>query len=92
MLDTSIIVIGLLIWNCIIFFLYGWDKYCAKQKRRRVSEQTLLLTALFLGAPGALIAMYTWRHKTKKPIFFIGVPLLLLINIAVCVWMWNSIA
>ena len=80
---TNIIAVVLFIWNVAVFVLYGADKFAAKQSWRRVRERTLLLTAAFMGAPGALLAMLAFRHKTLKPAFKYGVPLLLALNIAV---------
>ncbi|MDR0325929.1 MAG: DUF1294 domain-containing protein [Oscillospiraceae bacterium] len=75
-------MIALVIWNAIVFFLYGMDKRKAKYNRRRISEKTLLLSAALMGSLGALIGMFVFRHKTKHTKFKIGVPLLLIANIA----------
>jgi len=53
--------------NLIAFFTYGIDKAKSrKHNRRRISEKTLLLLALFGGSAGALLGMKMFRHKTKK--------------------------
>ena len=75
--------IAIMVWNIIVFSLYGLDKHKAKRGRQRISERTLLLAAAFMGAPGAWFGMYTFRHKTKHFKFKVGVPLLLFIHIAV---------
>ena len=77
--------IAMLIWNMIVFALYGIDKRKAKRGVRRISEKTLLLSAALMGGVGALFGMYVFRHKTKHIKFTIGVPLLLILNIAVAV-------
>ncbi len=82
MKPIEIVILAILIWNAIVFLLYGLDKNKAIHNRRRISEKTLLLTAALLGAVGALVGMYTFRHKTKHKKFVIGVPLLLVLNIA----------
>ena len=79
----QIAVLILAVWNLIVFFMYGIDKRKAKKNRQRVSEKTLLLTAAFMGGIGALLGMRTFRHKTKHKKFTIGVPLLLVLNVAV---------
>ena len=87
----QIAVLMLVAWNLIVFFMYGIDKRKAKKNRQRVSEKTLLLAAAFMGGIGALIGMRTFRHKTKHKKFTIGVPLLLILNIAVAaglVWLY----
>lgn len=68
------------------------DKHAARHGRRRTPEATLLWIAAFGGALGMLLTMYAVRHKTRKPKFAVGVPLLLLTHIAlaVAVWLWQS--
>ena len=70
-------VIFLIIINITAYLLFGYDKYCAKRGAWRIPEATLLLAVLAGGAAGALLGMKMFRHKTKKPLFSIGVPLLL---------------
>lgn len=72
-----IVLYALLAWNALVLIVYGADKYAAGKGRRRVPERTLILMAVLLGAPGALVGMYLFRHKTQKPKFSIGVPLIL---------------
>lgn len=79
----------LAIWNVAIFTLYGMDKRKARRGARRISEKTLLLAAAFMGGPGAILGMYTFRHKTKHPKFVIGVPLLLIMNITAVIVLIN---
>ena len=84
-----IAIIVLIIWNIIIFAIYGLDKQKAKQRKRRISEATLLLSATLMGGIGALLGMHIFRHKTKHMKFKIGVPLLLILNIAVaCTYLY----
>ncbi len=70
-----------LVCNLFVFILYGTDKGLSKTKRRRISEKALLLTALF-GGLGAFSAMLVFRHKTRKPRFYLTVPLFFLISVA----------
>lgn len=59
----------LLAFNAVTVLVYGYDKAIAGGRRRRVPERTLLGLALCGGMPGALLAMWTFRHKTAKPSF-----------------------
>lgn len=70
--------------NLIVFAMYGIDKFKAKRKLWRIPEATLLGGAV-LGVFGALAGMYVFRHKTKKPKFFITVPVMAVVEIAVFV-------
>ena len=76
-------VIAYIIWNVIVFFVYGYDKHQAKKDGWRIPEKTLITLALLLGGIGAWFGMQSFRHKTKKPLFKYGVPICIIINIAV---------
>lgn len=67
--------------NILTFLIYGLDKYKAIKGQWRIPEKTLLLFALALGGIGAFAGMKVFRHKTKTPIFYIGVPFLIFVNI-----------
>lgn len=71
--------------NVITLILYAADKYKAVHKKRRIREVTLLGFALIGGSAGALIAMYTFRHKTRKAYFKVGVPVMLAVHVMVIV-------
>ncbi|MBR3784243.1 MAG: DUF1294 domain-containing protein [Bacteroidales bacterium] len=44
---------------------------------------TLLLLAVLGGSVGAWLGMYVWRHKTQHRKFKYGVPLILLVQVAI---------
>ena len=67
--------------NIITFFIYGLDKFLAIKEKRRIRVSTLLLLCLFGGEIGGIFAMKIFHHKTKKKIFIIGLPLILLLHI-----------
>lgn len=79
--------IALLAYNALVAATFAVDKALAKRGSRRVSERTLLGLAACFGAPGALLAMRAVRHKTQKPRFRIGVPLLLLAQAGLGAWL-----
>ena len=66
----------LLAINIVTFFLYGIDKQKARKKRWRIPEATLLSMAALGGSVGACVGMQIFRHKTQKPKFYIGVPVI----------------
>ena len=75
-------IAAFIIWNLIVFTVYGADKRKAKKDKWRISEKTLLNLALLFGGTGAFIGMRVFRHKTQHKKFTIGVPLLMLLNYA----------
>lgn len=68
--------------NLLTFFIYGIDKWKAKRDKWRVPEATLLMLAALGGSVGALLGMFVFHHKTKHKKFLIGVPLILLAQLA----------
>ncbi len=85
----SIIPYIILAVNVFVFLLYVVDKLLAKAGWWRVPERVLLITAAGGGALGAIVAMVTARHKTNKLWFRIGVPLLLILQISILLYLLN---
>ncbi|MBQ8683523.1 MAG: DUF1294 domain-containing protein [Clostridia bacterium] len=71
--------------NLLAFLTMAVDKRRAKKKKSRVPEAHLMWLAAVGGAPLALLAMYTLRHKTRHRKFTWGVPALLLLQVAAVV-------
>ena len=67
--------------NALAFLLMLADKRKAKKKAWRIPESTLLTIAALGGSLGAIAGMYLFRHKTRKPHFFIGLPVMVLAHI-----------
>ena len=70
------------------FTVYGVDKAKARRGAWRVPEKTLFLLPLLGGSVGALLGMLVFRHKTKHWYFVWGIPLILLAQIALAVWVY----
>lgn len=70
---TLLIVLAALIgvMSVVAFILYAADKSRAKRGKWRIPEKVLLLVGVFGGALGALLGMFTLRHKTKHAEFYI---------------------
>ena len=81
-----IALIYLAIINVITFFLFGIDKLKAKRSKWRVSEAMLLGMASIGGSIGAWVGMMVWHHKTLHKKFRYGIPLILMVQIGLLVW------
>ena len=68
--------------NIITFFVYGMDKLKAVNHWWRIPEAVLLGLAVAGGSVGAYLGMQVFRHKTLKPLFRFGVPVILLVQAA----------
>ena len=86
-------VITYLLWylaavNIVTFTVYGVDKAKARRGAWRVPEKTLFLLPLLGGSVGALLGMLVFRHMTKHWYFVWGIPVILLAQIALAVWVY----
>lgn len=79
---VGLLMIYLVIINLIAFLTFGADKRRARRDRRRVRESTLFLLAAIGGSAGALLGMYVFRHKTRHWYFCVGIPAILILQIA----------
>ena len=79
---VGLLMIYLVIINLIAFLTFGADKRRARRDRRRVRESTLFLLAVLGGSAGALLGMYVFRHKTRHWYFCVGIPAILILQIA----------
>ena len=75
---------GLLAWLCAasiaLLAVMGWDKRAAKRGRKRVPEAGLFLLAAAGGSLGGMLGMLLFRHKTRKAKFYLGFPLIFLLQ------------
>lgn len=83
MMNTNALLIYYLFGiNAITFALYGIDKLKSKKGWWRIPEKTLLMFAVIGGSMGALCGIQLFHHKTKHKKFYLGVPILLALQIA----------
>ena len=86
MSTKQIILIYLIAINVVTFFAYGIDKWKAKRSKWRISEATLLGMAVIGGSIGAWLGMRVWHHKTMHKKFQFGIPLIIVAQIALVIW------
>ena len=80
------LIIYLVVMNIIGFFIMLMDKKKAQKGRWRIPEKTLLLISLFGGSIGTLVGMYVFRHKNQKLRFVIGLPMILIFQIIIIIY------
>ena len=71
--------------NLLAFVLFGLDKWKARRGAWRISENALMLSALLGGSLGALAGMRVFHHKTRHKKFTVGVPAMLVLDVALAV-------
>ena len=78
----QILLVYLLLINAAGFLLMLVDKYKAKRNLWRIPEATLMGVAVIGGSIGAIAGMNLFRHKTKHAKFYIGLQVILALQIA----------
>lgn len=84
---SHIVIIYLVLINLAAFALMGLDKRKARKNLWRLPEKTLFLSAILGGSAGAIAGMYVFHHKTRHWYFVIGMPLILVIQIGLGIWL-----
>lgn len=82
----------LLTLNLITFIIYGIDKFKAKKAKWRIPESTLLLLAVIGGSIGAWLGLQVWRHKTQHKKFYIGIPMILTLQVIATIYILTLVA
>ncbi len=83
----GLLICWLVLINLAALLLMWSDKRRAKRPgARRIRERTLFLSALLGGSAGAILGMWTFRHKTRHWYFVWGMPAILAAQIALGMW------
>lgn len=84
-----VLMIYLIVINFVTLIAFAYDKIAAVENKSRIRILTLLGLSFIGGSIGALLAMYIFRHKTKKDYFTVGVPLTILMQVVVIFFLMN---
>ena len=88
--ERLLLFLILVFLNLAVFIVYGADKLKAERNKWRISERTLLVLAFF--APfGAIAGMLIFRHKTRKKLFMVLVPLFLAVHLFVIIMVLKNV-
>ena len=83
------IIIGYaIVINLAAVIMTIYDKKAARYRLWRVPERTLLLVAALSGCVVMYVTMRLLHHKTRKPKFMVGIPLIILAQLAIAVVIW----
>ncbi|MBS5938423.1 DUF1294 domain-containing protein [Clostridium sp.] len=67
--------------NIISFLTMFIDKKKAIKRKWRIKESTLFLLSFIGGSLGVILGIYSFRHKTKHIKFTLGIPLILIVQV-----------
>ena len=87
MIVLSYIAVYLAVINLAGFVSMALDKKKARRNKWRIPEAALFLFAIFGGSAGCLLGMRVFHHKTKHWYFAWGFPVLLALQLLLCVWL-----
>ncbi|CAG0962710.1 hypothetical protein ANRL2_01021 [Anaerolineae bacterium] len=81
-------IAALVCTNAIAFCAQWIDKRRATAGAWRIRERTLLLLGVPLAAPGMLLGMRVFAHKTRKVSFLAKAALVCLLNLVELAGLW----
>lgn len=84
---VTYLIVYLIVINIVGFLAMLIDKRKAEKGRWRIKEGTLFIITLLGGGIGTIAGMYTFRHKTKKLKFTVGLPTILIVEIVLVVYL-----
>lgn len=84
MTPTQLLLIVFALINLYTTFVMAYDKHKAVRSHghQRTSEGYIFFLASMFGSIGVYIGMNIFRHKTRKWYFQLGIPMLILQNLA----------
>lgn len=81
-----IFIIYFIFISLVTFIVTALDKYKAKRGKFRISEATLFVLAILGGALSEYLTMLTIRHKTLHKRFMIGLPAIIILQLALIIF------
>ncbi|MCM1568439.1 MAG: DUF1294 domain-containing protein [Roseburia sp.] len=84
-----LLIAYLVIINIIGFAMMGIDKKRAIRGAWRISEASLFTAALIGGSLGCILGMQLFRHKTRHPKFQIGMPVILILQACISIFIYR---
>ena len=74
--------IYLIVVSVIAMIVTAVDKAAAIKQKRRIRERTLFIWSILGGSVAMYLTMLGIRHKTKHKRFMIGIPFIIILQIA----------
>ena len=70
------------------FILPAVDKVKAQRGKWRISEKSLFIVSVLGGSVAMYISMRLFHHKTKHKRFMIGIPVIIVLQLAAVFTVW----
>ncbi|SFQ32401.1 Uncharacterized membrane protein YsdA, DUF1294 family [Lachnospiraceae bacterium XBB1006] len=91
-MGLKLLLVYLAIMNVAGLTVMGIDKRKAIKGAWRIPEKTLFLVSILGGSVGTLVGMYLFHHKTKHWYFVIGMPLILIVQVAAGSYLYTHVS
>jgi len=88
-LRTKVFIIYMLAISLLAVIVTIIDKKRAIKHKYRIPERTLIVISALGGSVAMLITMNIIRHKTKHLKFMVGIPIIIIVQIALLVYIIN---
>ena len=85
--STRNIIIYFVVINIIGFLIMYIDKQKAKRGAWRIPEKTIFIITALGGGIGTIAGMHTFRHKTQKLQFVVGLPFITTLEIILAIYL-----
>ena len=85
--STRNIIIYFVVINIIGFLIMYIDKQKAKRGAWRIPEKTIFIITALGGGIGTIAGMHTFRHKTQKLQFVVGLPFITILEIILAIYL-----
>lgn len=82
----TLLLLYLLIINALGLLIMLADKEKAKKHLWRIPESTLLTVAALGGSIGCYAGMRLFHHKTRKPKFSVGIPVIFAVQLLIAAY------
>lgn len=82
----TLLIIHLCIISLISIFVTVSDKIKAKRGKWRIPEAVLMLLSVLGGSFAMYLTMQLIRHKTKHKKFMVGIPIIMVFQLILLIW------
>ena len=89
-MEYYILFTYLFIMNISGFLMMGIDKNRARKRLNRIREKSLFTVAIIGGSIGSYVGMQVFRHKTKHVSFMLGIPMIIVLQGLLALYIWRN--
>ena len=83
----QVLILYVIVMNIFGFYMMWSDKRKARRDAWRTPERNFFIVSLLGGSIGWWAGMYVFHHKTQHIKFTVGIPVVLLLQISVLLWL-----